>query len=57
MSGFAAAVHINAVHRKGQTALHGAVYFGGTMLVPFLVDRPGGDRSREVAGSRDQSAS
>jgi ankyrin repeat protein len=30
---------INAVNDKGQTALHGAVYFGGTMLVPFLVER------------------
>src|SRR5207244_1937513 len=30
---------INASNDKGQTALHGAVYFGGTMLVPFLVDR------------------
>jgi ankyrin repeat protein len=30
---------INATNNKGQTALHGAVYFGGTMLVPFLVER------------------
>lgn len=30
---------INAANDKGQTALHGAVYFGGTMLVPFLVER------------------
>ena len=29
---------INAVNSKGQPALHGAVYFGGTMLVPFLVE-------------------
>ena len=29
---------INAANDKGQTALHGAVYFGGTMLVPFLVE-------------------
>ncbi len=30
---------INATNVKGQTALHGAVYFGGTMLAPFLVER------------------
>jgi ankyrin repeat protein len=29
---------VNAANDKGQTALHGAVYFGGTMLVPFLVE-------------------
>lgn len=29
---------INAVNDKGQTALHGAVYLGGTLLVQFLVD-------------------
>src|SRR5262249_45554247 len=28
---------INAANNKQQTALHGAVYFGGTMLVPYLV--------------------
>jgi ankyrin repeat protein len=30
---------INAANEKGQTALHGAVYFGGTTMVPFLVER------------------
>jgi len=30
---------INAVNDDGQTALHGAVYLGGTLLVPFLVER------------------
>ena len=30
---------INGVNDNGQTALHGAVYFGGTILVPFLIDR------------------
>jgi len=30
---------INAANDKGQTAMHGAVYFGGTMLVPFLAQR------------------
>jgi ankyrin repeat protein len=30
---------INATNAKKQTALHGAVYFGGTRLVPFLVAR------------------
>jgi ankyrin repeat protein len=29
---------INAVNDKGQTALFGAVYFGGTLLAQFLVD-------------------
>lgn len=29
---------INAANNKGQTALHGAVYFGGTMLAPFMVE-------------------
>jgi ankyrin repeat protein len=28
---------INAVNDKGQTALHGAAYFGGTTMVPFMV--------------------
>ncbi len=30
---------INAVNVKGQTPLHGAVYTGGTLLVPYLVER------------------
>jgi ankyrin repeat protein len=30
---------INAVNADGQTALHGAVYFGGTRMVPFMVER------------------
>ena len=30
---------INAANDHGQTALHGAVYFGATRMVPFLVDR------------------
>ena len=30
---------INAVNDKGQTPLHGAVYTGGTLLVPYLVER------------------
>ena len=30
---------INAVNDDSQTALHGAVYLGGTRLVPFLVER------------------
>jgi uncharacterized protein len=30
---------INAANDKGQTALHGAVYFGGTTLVQYMVDR------------------
>jgi ankyrin repeat protein len=29
---------INAVNDKGQTALHGAAYFGGTTMVPFMVE-------------------
>ena len=29
---------INAVNDDGQRALHGAVYLGGTLLVPFLVE-------------------
>ena len=29
--------NINATNKNGQTALHGAVYMGGTLLVPFLV--------------------
>jgi uncharacterized protein len=29
---------INAVNDRGQTALHGAVYFGGTRMVPFMVE-------------------
>lgn len=30
---------INAANDDGQTALHGAVYFGGTRMVPFMVER------------------
>ena len=30
---------IDAVNNDGQTALHGAVYLGGTLLVPFLAAR------------------
>ena len=30
---------INATNEDDQTALHGAVYFGGTLLVPFLVEQ------------------
>lgn len=30
---------INAANDLGQTALHGAVYFGGVRMVPFLVER------------------
>ena len=30
---------INAVNDDAQTALHGAVYLGGTLLVPLLVER------------------
>lgn len=30
---------INATNDNGQTPLHGAVYLGGTRLVPFLVER------------------
>lgn len=30
---------INATNDNRQTALHGAVYLGGTLLVPFLVER------------------
>ncbi len=30
---------INAANLRGQTALHGAVYFGGTTLVPFMVEQ------------------
>ena len=30
---------INATNDNGQTPLHGAVYLGGTLLVPFLVER------------------
>ena len=30
---------INAANENGQTALHGAVYFGGTRMVPFMVER------------------
>ena len=29
---------INAANDKGQTALHGAAYFGGTTMVPFMVE-------------------
>ena len=29
---------INAANEQGQTALHGAVYMGGTLLVPYLVE-------------------
>ena len=29
---------INSVNDKGQTPLHGAVYTGGTLLVPYLVE-------------------
>ena len=29
---------INAVNDNGQTPLHGAVYFGGTLVVPYLVE-------------------
>lgn len=32
------ALDINAVNDKGQTPLHGAVYTGGTLLVPYLVE-------------------
>ena len=32
-------IDINAVNDDNQTALHGAVYLGGTRLVPFLVER------------------
>ena len=32
-------LEINAVNDDGQTALHGAVYLGGTLLVPFLSER------------------
>jgi len=30
--------NINAANSRGQTALHGAVYFGGTTMVPFMVE-------------------
>ena len=30
---------VNATNGKGQTALHGAVYYGGTILVPYLVEQ------------------
>ena len=30
---------VNAANDDGQTALHGAVYLGGTLLVPFLAER------------------
>ena len=32
-------LEINAVNDDGQTAIHGAVYLGGTLLVPFLAER------------------
>ena len=31
-------IDINAANDQGQTALHGAVYMGGTLLVPYLVE-------------------
>jgi ankyrin repeat protein len=34
-----ALLDINAVNDDSQTALHGAVYLGGTLLVPFLLER------------------
>ena len=30
---------INAVNDSGQTALHGAVYMGGTLIAPYLVEQ------------------
>lgn len=30
---------INAVNEDNQTTLHGAVYLGGTLLVPYLIER------------------